>query len=128
MALVTLVIALALLEYFVFGMLVGRARLKYDVKAPATSGHPTFDRTYRVHQNTLEQLAVFIPCMWIFGTHVSATIAAGLGCAFIVGRVIYLRAYVADPASRSLGFAVGALAQIVLLLGAVVGSLLAAMG
>jgi uncharacterized MAPEG superfamily protein len=125
MALVTLVIALALLEYFVFAMLVGRARLKYDVQAPATSGHPTFDRTYRVQQNTLEQLVVFIPCMWIFGTHVSAPIAAGLGCVFIVGRVIYLRAYVADPASRSLGFAVGALAQIVLLLGAVVGSVLA---
>ena len=128
MELVALVIALALLEYFAFGVLVGRARLKYDVKAPATSGHPVFDRHFRVHQNTLEQLAIFVPCMWIFGTHVSAPIAAGLGCVFVVGRVLYLRGYVADPAQRGLGFAVGAAAQVVLLLGAVIGSLLAALG
>jgi uncharacterized MAPEG superfamily protein len=98
------------------------------VKAPATSGHPVFERTFRVHQNTLEQLAMFVPCIWIFGTLVSAPVAAGLGCLFIIGRVLYLRGYVADPAQRSLGFAVGALAQIALLLGAVIGALLAALG
>ncbi len=54
MELVTIVIALALIEYSVFGMLVGKARGKYGIDAPAITGNPIFERYYRVHQNTLE--------------------------------------------------------------------------
>ena len=105
MALVTIVIALALIEYSVFGILVGRARGKYGIDAPAITGNPIFERYYRVHQNTLEILVLFVPGMIIFAQYVSAEVAAGLGIIFIVGRFLYLRAYVADPKSRSLGFA-----------------------
>ena len=59
MELVAIVILLALIEYNIFGILVGRARAKYNVPAPATSGDPVFERYCRVHQNTLEQLMVF---------------------------------------------------------------------
>jgi uncharacterized MAPEG superfamily protein len=122
--LVLFVIALALLEYFVFGYLVGRARGTYNVPAPATFGNPIFERYFRVHQNTLEQLVIFVPCMLIFSQVVSARIAAGLGLVFIVGRLLYLRGYVADPGKRGPGFLVGALAQIGLLLGSVIGAAL----
>jgi glutathione S-transferase len=128
MHLVAFVIALALLEYFVFGFLVGRARGTYNVPAPATSGNPIFERYFRVHQNTLEQLVIFVPCMLIFAHVVSEQIAAGLGLVFIVGRVLYLRGYVADPAKRGLGFAIGALAQVTLLLGSVIGAGMKALG
>jgi glutathione S-transferase len=120
--LVDLVIALALLEYFTFGMLVGRARGKFNVPAPATTGHPQFERTFRVQQNTLEQLIIFVPTIWIFGALVSPAIAAALGLVFVVGRAIYFRGYVAAAEKRSLGFAIGALAQIALLLGALGGA------
>jgi len=127
-ALVDVVIALALIEYFTFGMLVGTARGKFNVPAPATTGHPQFERTFRVHQNTLEQLIIFIPSMLIFSNFVSAPIACALGLVFIVGRALYFRGYVAEAAKRGPGFAVGALAQITLLLGSLVGAALKALG
>jgi uncharacterized MAPEG superfamily protein len=122
------VIALALLEYFVFGFLVGRARGTYNVPAPAISGNPTFERYFRAHQNTLEQLIIFVPCMAIFSHVVSDSIAAGLGVVFIVGRALYMRGYVAEAGKRGLGFAIGALAQVVLLLGSVIGAGMQALG
>lgn len=125
MNLVATVIGLALVEYFVFGLLVGRARQQYGVAAPAMTGHPIFERYMRVHQNTLEQLVVFIPAMMLFGTYVSSRFAALLGVVWIAGRVLYLRGYVADPAQRSTGFALTALPQLILLLGGIVGALLA---
>ncbi len=122
MELVALVTGLAVLQFFVFGLLVGRARGQYKVPAPATTGHPTFERFFRVQQNTLEQLAIFIPGIWLFGTYVSAEIAAGLGVVFLIGRFLYLRGYVADPAKRGTGFLVGMAAQLVLLLGGLIGA------
>ncbi|HEU4430023.1 MAG TPA: MAPEG family protein [Myxococcota bacterium] len=127
-ALVDVVIALALIEYFAFGLLVGRARGRFNVPAPAIAGHPTFERTFRAHQNTLEQLIVFVPAIWIFASTVSAEIAAGLGLLFVVGRALYFRGYVAEAAKRSAGFAIGALAQLALLLGALIGAALKALG
>ncbi len=119
---VAVVIVLALLEYVVFAMLVGRARGKYGVKAPAVSGHEMFDRYFRVHQNTLELLVAAIPAMWLYGTYVSTTWAAVLGLVYIVGRAAYLVGYVADPAKREIGFALSVIPVIVLLLGALWGA------
>lgn len=128
MNLVAVVLALALIEFFVFGLLVGRARGTYGVPAPAIAGHPVFDRYMRVHQNTMEQLVVFVPAMWLFATYVSATVAAGLGLVFVIGRVLYMRGYVQDPSKRSLGFAVSAIPLLILLLGSVIGAVLAWLG
>jgi len=125
MNLVAAVVALALIEFFVFGMLVGRARQTYDVPAPAIAGHPVFDRYMRVHQNTMEQLVIFVPAMWLFATYVSAGVAAALGLLFVIGRVVYLRGYVQDPSKRSVGFAISAIPQMILMLGSVIGAVVA---
>lgn len=122
--LIGLVIGLALVEYLVFGGMVGWARGKYGVDAPATTGHEVFERYYRAHQNTLEGLVVFIPALVIFAEFMSLNIAAALGGVFIVGRAIYFYSYVKNPASRGLGFMVGFLASVVLLLGGIVGALM----
>jgi len=119
---VAFVILLALLEYVVFGMLVGRARGKFGVNAPATAGHPVFERYFRVHYNTLEQLVVFVPAMWLYGTYVSPSWAAGLGLVYIAGRLTYLLGYVADPRKREIGFGLSALPLLILLLGALWGT------
>lgn len=119
---VAVVILLALIEYVAFGMLVGRARGKYGVHAPAVAGHEVFERYFRVHQNTLEMLVVFVPAMWLFGTYVDPTWAALLGLVYVVGRILYLRGYVADPAKREIGFGLSVLPVIVLLLGALWGA------
>lgn len=119
------VIALALIQYFGFGIVVGLARGKYGVLAPAITGHPEFERRFRVHQNSLEQLVVFVPAILLFATWVSASLACVLGLVFILGRWLYFRGYVADPERRGTGFMIGALAQMALLLGAVLGALVA---
>lgn len=119
---VAIVIALALLEFVVFGMLVGRARGRYGVKAPATSGHEIFERYFRVHYNTMELLVVFVPAAWLFGLYVSPRWGAGIGAVYLVGRVLYLRGYVKDPAKRELGFGMSVLPILVLVTGALWGA------
>jgi glutathione S-transferase len=122
MALVSAVIAAALLEYLAFVILVGRARVKCGIDAPATTGHPVFERYFRVQQNTIEQLVVFIPAMWLFGAYVSPLWAAALGTVFIVGRLVYLRGYVADPKKRGAGFGLSLLPTLILLVGGLGGA------
>jgi glutathione S-transferase len=119
---VAVVAVLALIEYLLFSLAVGRARGQYGVKAPAITGHPIFERHYRVHQNTLEQLVVFLPALYLFAAYVNEPIAALLGLAFIAGRAIYARSYVADPEQRTAGFLIGYLANAVLLLGGLGGA------
>ena len=50
------------------------------------------------------------------------TWAAWLGLVFVVGRVIYLVGYVADPAKREIGFALSSIPVVILLLGALWGT------
>ena len=119
---VAVVIVLALVQYIAFGMLVAWARGKYGVKAPAVTGHETFDRYFRVHQNTLELLVAFVPAIWLFGIYVDPTWAALLGLVYLVARVLYLRGYVADPAKREVGFALSVLPVFLLLAGALWGA------
>ena len=124
MALVVIVVALALLEYIFLSMQVGMGRGKYDVPAPAISGHPTFERLYRVQMNTLEQLIIFLPSIWLFATYVSTGIAAALGVVFIVGRFLYFKGYVDDPEKRTTGFLMTFGANVTLLFGALVGAVM----
>ncbi len=123
MDLVTLMMVLALIEFLVFGMLVGRARVAHGVEAPATTGHPVFERTFRVQQNTLEQLVLFLPGMVIFSHYWDPNIAAAAGLAFIIGRIVYFRGYVKEATKRSSGFLITILAQAVLLLGSLAGAI-----
>lgn len=119
---VAIITGLALLEYMVFSMRVGMARGKYGIEAPAVSGNEIFERHFRVHMNTLEQLAVFLPALWIFAYFASAPIAAGLGLLFVIGRAVYGIAYVSDPKKRSVGFGLSYLANVALVLGSIGGA------
>jgi uncharacterized MAPEG superfamily protein len=125
---VAIITALALIQYFWFGYFVAQARIRHGINAPATSGHPEFDRSLRIQQNTLEQLLVFLPGLWIFGWYVHALTAALLGLLFIAGRFVYRKSYLADPSSRTLGFAIGALATAVLLIGGAIGAFVSWIG
>jgi uncharacterized MAPEG superfamily protein len=122
MDLVHAVIALALLQFFVFAGLVGKARITFGINAPAVSGDPVYERYHRVHYNTMEQLVIFIPGMLLFGSYVSSSVAAGLGLLFIIARVVYFRAYLADPAKRGPGYGMTMLPMAILLLGGLGGA------
>ena len=122
---VAIVSALALLVYMYMAFQVGSGRGKYKVEAPAISGNPTWERLYRVQLNTVEQLVVFLPALWIFAYLGNPVWAAAIGLVFVIGRVIYMLAYVKDPGSRTLGFGLGFLANIVLVVGVLVQAVLA---
>jgi glutathione S-transferase len=108
---------LALLQYIWLGLKVGRARAQYGVAAPAVAGNEMFERHFRVHMNTAEQLVMFLPVLWIFGSFVSAIWAAGLGAVYIIGRFVYASAYVRDPKGRSLGFALTSIPTLAMMAG-----------
>ncbi len=112
---IALVSVLIALGYFYLLILVGRARIRAGIIAPACTGDERFERAFRVQQNTLEQLVVFYPALWIFGYYVHEEIGAALGLLFLVGRAMYARGYAISPEKRGPGFAVGALALAVLL-------------
>jgi len=125
MELTAIAIGLALLEYAVFTMLCGRERARCGVVAPATTGNPTFERYFRVQQNSVEQLVIFVPAMFLFGRYVSEPIGAGLGLVFILGRALFARGYYQDPPKRALGFGLSLLSNLVLLLGGLIGAVIA---
>lgn len=95
---------LAVAQFFVFGILVGRARVRYGVKAPAVTGHEGFERAFRAQMNTLEQLAGFLPSLLIAGQYWSNGVVAAIGAVYLIGRTLYWRAYLRDPGSRQIGF------------------------
>jgi glutathione S-transferase len=102
--LTSLAVVLALLVYLVLGFLVGAARGKFNVPAPASSGHPEFDKRYRVHMNTLEQLALFLPAVFLAVPVLGDMVTAAIALVWSLGRIIYARAYFADAAKRGPGF------------------------
>jgi glutathione S-transferase len=115
---VALVTLLALLVYVWTFMRVGSARQRLGVEAPAVTGHPEFERHFRIQANTLEGLIVFLPSLWLFAAYLNEMIAAGLGLVWVIGRIMYTLAYAQDPKTRSTGFGIQALATVALLLGA----------
>jgi hypothetical protein len=123
-----LVILLAVVQFMFLATLVGRARGRYSVKAPATTGHEIFERYYRVQMNSLELLVMLIPVMMLAARYWSASAAAILGAIYLVGRFIYLRAYVSEPGSRSLGYALSAGPIVILAIGAGIGMVRALAG
>ena len=121
MTFVDLVALLALIQFMTFAVLCGKARGRYKVEAPATTGNPMFERYYRVQMNTLELLILFIPALYICAKYWNPFLCAGVGAIFIVGRILYFRAYIKDPSTRSLGYGLSALPVIILTGAALIG-------
>lgn len=114
---IAIVTLLSLIMYMWTAGRVGAARVRLKFDGPRTTGNEEFERFLRAQQNTLEQLPIFIPALWIFGSAVSPTVGAGIGLVFIVGRIVYALAYVRNPPSRAVGFVMGYLANVALVLG-----------
>ena len=112
-ALITLltVVLISVASYF-----VGRARAKYNIVAPATTGNVDFERAFRAHQNTIESSVMFLPSLWIASSFGNAQWAAWLGYAWLLGRAWYLFGYIRPGGKRGPGFTIGALCNLALLL------------
>jgi uncharacterized membrane protein YecN with MAPEG domain len=118
-----LVTILALTLYAATGANVGRLRGRHKIEAPSVAGPPEFERAFRIQQNTLEQLALFLPALWLFVLFVSPFWGGVVGLVWVAGRVIYAISYQRNPAARGPGFAIAAISSMVLLLGALAGAI-----
>lgn len=117
----TIIVLLALIQYTWLGMKVGGARGKYKIDAPACSGDENFERIFRTHQNTMEQLVAFIPATFAFAYYLSPTWVLLPGVTFIIGRFLYAMEYTKNPKTRAPGMALTFAAIAVLILGALFG-------
>jgi len=113
---------LALAQYVLFGVQVGGMRGKHGVTAPATSGHPEFERMNRVHINTMEQLVLFLPALWMHALYANPLWGAIIGMVYIVGRFVYRASYLKDPSTRHNGFMLTIVPSLVLLIWALVAA------
>jgi glutathione S-transferase len=104
-------------------VLVGRMRGKHGVQAPAVTGAPEFERAFRVQMNTLEQVVLFLPLLWLATIYpvVSGYLAPGFGLLWLIGRVMYSQGYMAEAAKRSSGFLIAGIALLGLLVLSLVG-------
>jgi glutathione S-transferase len=120
----TAIITLAVgLFYFYTAFRVGNLRGKHNIKAPATSGHPEFDCAYRVQLNTLEQMGLFLPFLWVAGFYPIpwAWLAPLVGVVWLIGRIAYMRGYMANPEKRVVGAMTGGVTSMIMFIIAVAG-------
>jgi uncharacterized membrane protein YecN with MAPEG domain len=120
----SLVTLSALVLYLVVTINVGRARAKYKVLPPQMTGNPDFERVVRVQQNTLEQIVLFLPSLWLFSEFVSPIWAAVIGTVWLVGRILFAWGYYQAAEKRTIGFGIGTLATFTLVLGSLIGIVL----
>jgi uncharacterized membrane protein YecN with MAPEG domain len=100
---IALVTIAALVFYAYTALKVNEMRRKHNVIAPATTGAPEFERAFRVQMNTLENLIIFLPLLWLAGTFFNRWVAVALGIAWIVGRVLYMQGYMEASDRRETG-------------------------
>lgn len=118
---IALFVLIALVQYLWFTTKVGSSRGKYEVKAPATTGNELWERLFRIQQNTLEQLIVFIPAIYLFAHYLSPKWALIPGAAYLIGRQLYGMTYSKEPSKRVIGMVLTFFANVVLILGALFG-------
>ncbi len=121
LALPALTTLIAIATYFVLTVNVGRARVKYKVMPPQTSGNPDFERALRVQQNTVEQIIPFLPGLWICAIFTSPVVASALGGVWILGRILYAWGYYQAAEKRGPGFGVTMLGNVGLFIGSIYG-------
>jgi glutathione S-transferase len=121
-ALITL---LDMVLYLLTVIRVGKARGQYKVDAPSTAGPDKFQRIFRIQQNTLEQLAFHLPILWIAAFAMSDVFAASFGAIWLFARILYAVRYYAKASRRSKGFIISMLANFILLIGALAGTIAA---
>jgi len=113
-----------LAQYIYFTMRAGLARDKdQKIVAPAMTGSEEFEKKLRVQLNTLEQLIVALPALWLCAVFFSADVAAVLGIIYLIGRFVYSIGYLStDVKNRATGMIFTMLSNVAMLGCALFGS------
>ncbi len=118
----SLAIILIVLLQFCFAFLVGKARGRSGISAPAMSGDAGLERALRVQGNTIEQVVMFLPALLIAMPLLGDIYSAILAAIWIVGRVLFANGYMREPKTRGPGFLITVLALAVTVICAIVGA------
>ncbi|WP_347717802.1 MAPEG family protein [Sphingomonas sp.] len=118
--LTTAALMLALVVYVGAVMSVGRARGKYGVQAPATTGDPAFERVFRAQQNTVEQIILFLPLLALAALRFGDLTAGIYGLVWSAGRILYIITYARNAGSRAPGFLLSAGTSMLMLVALIV--------
>jgi glutathione S-transferase len=102
----------------------GRARGKHKVLPPSMEGPLEFQSAQRIQANTVEQIVLFLPALWLCAYFFSDRWAALGGVVWVAGRILYALGYYKDPSKRGPGFVIAFLANLGLMLGAAAGLLM----
>jgi glutathione S-transferase len=112
---------LAIAVYFVLATQVARARVKFNIKHPATTGDQRFERIFRAHVNTLEWMPTFLAPLWLCAIYLDDAVAAVIGLIWIGGRIWYFVGYSRAVGKRLPGFFIQSTACLLLFVGAIAG-------
>ena len=113
--LIALVTVATVLLLAALSAVVGRARGRYGIRAPATTGHEGFERAFRAQGNTNEAALMFLPSLWTAAAFGDPRLAATFGAVWLVARVLYAITYLDPAKSRAIGFALSSIATVCLL-------------
>ena len=112
--------ALAILVSLTTAILVARTRAKVGIHPPVMTGPPELERALRIQANTVEQLVIFVPALWLAALYFQGWIPAALGLVWSLGRILYIPAYLGGK-NRFIGFALTIWPTIILLVLAIIG-------
>jgi glutathione S-transferase len=111
---------LAVLISLAFAIGVARARRETGIDAPAMGGHPRLERALRVQGNTVEQIVMFLPALWIAALYFQGWAPPLIGLVWCLGRVVYAFVY-GGHRQRFPGFALTIFPTLILIVLAILG-------
>ena len=112
---------LAVLILLAFAMGVSRTRRKVNIPPPAMMGAPELERVLRIHGNTVEQIVIFLPVLWLAALYFQGWVPPILGLIWCLGRIVYAVGYSKGADARLPGFALTMLPTLILVVLAVIG-------
>ena len=113
---------LAVLVTLWTAILVARTRRRVGIFPPAMTGSPELDCALRVQGNTLEQIVIFLPSLWLAALYFQGWIPPLIGLVWCLGRVIFALTYKpANPGKRFIGFQLTVFPTLILVILAGIG-------
>ena len=111
---------LALIISVAFAIYVARTRSRTGIDAPRMTGAPELDRALRVQGNTVEQIVIFLPALWLAAIYFQGWAPPILGLIWCGGRIIYAFVY-GTAKQRFPGFAPTNLSSLILIVMSAIG-------
>jgi glutathione S-transferase len=123
LGLLLLSIVFIIAVYYGQSIQVTTKRIKAGIEYPAITGDDQFERVFRAHYNSLENIVIAIPLILIFGFTVNMFWGAIAGFGWGIFRILYALGYSKSAKTRHPAGAISITILFLLFLGSVFGLL-----